>query len=324
MLSVLKNNIKQIVFFGFSVLFLILALCVKWGDTSFFNAIYLPLKCIGDYIRSLGNSAGGWLLYIILGLLPLAFPIYKMITKRKFYWLSIAWFMLCIFDYVMLYFFINPHLLNNIIVSGTEKLNEVALIGFEVTFFILLFICVLLEVGSLLKSKPEKSYFFAKIAIDILILIIIFNVCFTAVLNVKSEIANINAAQLSGVNFNKELNEFAVIFSLLIKFVLATVTVILLFKCCTFIDRLKIDAFSPKNINPLQEVIRFAKLTLLITLTATAVDNILNIALSKMLLNANYNFDVPIVILLAVCLVIIFSEILIGAIKISEEQKLVI
>ena len=69
---------------------------------------------------------------------------------------------------------------------------------------------------------------------------------------------------------------------------------------------------------------RFAKLTLLITLTATAVDNILNIALSKMLLNANYNFDVPIVILLAVCLVIIFSEILIGAIKISEEQKLVI
>ena len=98
----------------------------------------------------------------------------------------------------------------------------------------------------------------------------------------------------------------------------------MLFKCCTFIDRLKIDAFSPKNINPLQEVIRFAKLTLLITLTATAVDNILNIALSKMLLNANYNFDVPIVILLAVCLVIIFSEILIGAIKISEEQKLVI
>lgn len=54
------------------------------------------------------------------------------------------------------------------------------------------------------------------------------------------------------------------------------------------------------------------------------MDNILNIALSKMLLNANYNFDVPIVILLAVCLVIIFSEILIGAIKISEEQKLVI
>ena len=110
----------------------------------------------------------------------------------------------------------------------------------------------------------------------------------------------------------------------MIKCVPPAVTVFLLFKCCDFIDKLKNNAFSPKNIGYLKEITRFAKLTVLITLTATAVNNIFNITLSKWILNANYSFEVPIVLLLTVCLVVIFSEILIGAIKISEEQKLVI
>ncbi len=88
MLVFLKTIFKKIVFFGFSVMFLILALCVEVGrDTSFFNAIYLPLKWYRDYIRSLGKFCGRVVLYIILGLLPLAFRSYKMIYKKKnFYW----------------------------------------------------------------------------------------------------------------------------------------------------------------------------------------------------------------------------------------------
>ena len=83
MIRIFKNNIKKIIFLGFSLLFLVLALCVNWNDANFFNIIYLPLKSIGDYIRSLGNTVGGWLLYIFLGILPLAFPIYKIIRTRK-------------------------------------------------------------------------------------------------------------------------------------------------------------------------------------------------------------------------------------------------
>ena len=324
MIRIFKNNIKKIIFLGFSLLFLVLALCVNWNDANFFNIIYLPLKSIGDYIRSLGNTVGGWLLYIFLGILPLAFPIYKIIRTRKIYIFGIAWITLCVFDYVMLYFYINPHLLGSVIVSGTDKLNEIALIGFEVTFFILLFICALIEVCLSMKYRHEKYYFLAEIIIDILIFIIIFNVCFTTVLNAKSQIADINTAHLSEINFNKGLNVFAVVFSLLIKCVPPAVTVFLLFKRCDFIDKLKNNAFSPKNIGYLKEITRFAKLTVLITLTATAVNNIFNITLSKWILNANYSFEVPIVLLLTVCLVVIFSEILIGAIKISEEQKLVI
>lgn len=324
----LKNK-RVFIYSALALLFIIIAALVPLEVNNFFSVIYLPLKGIGNGIRNITlnkSVAAGWILYFILGLIPLVYPIIKIIIKRKFYLFSLLWLGLSLFVFITLYFFINPHLLNSKLISGVTSDNKITLIGFEVTFIILLIICVLVELSQLLKSYPEKSYNFVKVIIDLFALIAIFSVCFINVLSVKEgfkSISSIEAGAFDG-RLNKGLNYFSILLTFILNAVPAVFTVILLLKCSSFVDMLKVDAFNPQNEKPLKVIIKLAKITVLITLASTALCNIALIIMSKWLVNANYQFEIPLVMLCTVCLVIIFSQILIRAIELNEEQKLVI
>ena len=328
-MQLVRKNIRIIIYSALALLFIIIAALVPLEANSFFSAIYLPLKGIGDGIRNVTlnkSVAAGWILYFILGLIPLVYPIIRMAVKRKFYLCSLLWIILSLFGFITLYFFINPHLLNSELISGVTLDNKITLIGFEVTFITILIICVLAELSQLLKSNPEKSYVFVKVIIDIFAVIAIFSVCFINVSSVKAGFKGISAIEAGAFEgrLNKGLNCFSILFSFILNAVPAVFTVILLLKCGSFIDMLKVDAFNLNNEKPLKTIIRLAKVTVLITLASTALCNIALIIMSKWLVNANYQFEIPLVMLCTVCLVIIFSQILVRAIEMNEEQKLVI
>lgn len=318
----------------FAVLCVILALCVSWTASDLLVILILPFQRIGTWIRESvlnGNAFGGWCVYLLIGLLPLIVPAVKTARIKRFYPISLLWIVLSGFLFVMLYFYINPHLLDTTVFAeiseeGTEYLRQGTMIGMQVTFIVILLICILCEFGSRLGQKPENAYLLAKWILLLYALGVVFTSCFLGVLAAK---INWNALAVSPelsdiVRLNDGLNKFAILLSVIADLIPSVVTVILLMHCAALIDRLKIDAFAPSNIGPLNGVIRLTKLSVLITLGAAAVNNIIQLCLSRYLLHASYAIEIPLVSLFAICLVLIFAQILKRAILINEENRLTI
>lgn len=318
----------------FAVFCLILALCGDWNSADLLTIFIAPCEKIGLWIRESvlnGKTFAGWCLYLFLGLLPIVFPVIRIVKTKKFYFCSLLWFVLSGFVFVMLYFYVNPHLLDTTVFTeiteeGTVYLRRGTMLGMQAIFFLILTVCVLCEFGSYLEVRPEKAYLLAKLIFYVLALGAVFAACF---LNVTAAKINWKALDLSPelsdvVRLNIGLNKFAVIFSAIAGLLPAAVTVILLIGCAGMVERLKVDAFDPSNIKPLNGIIKLCKLSVLVTLGTMAVNNIVQLCLSKWLLNASYTVEIPLVTLLAICLVLIFAQILKRAILINEENRLTI
>ena len=71
-------------------------------------------------------------------------------------------------------------------------------------------------------------------------------------------------------------------------------------------------------------MILYSKIAIFTTIGAVLAQNIANLIFARVLVNASYNFTLSATMLLALCLVLIFSKILIKAIEINEENKMVI
>lgn len=317
-----------------------IAICVEWNSTEVIKVLTKPLLGIGNYIRNLfisekatsASKFGGWALFIFLGALPIAIPIVLCIMRKKFSLLSLLWLLPIACGYAMLYFAINPHLLLSTVTvipqEAQEPFNLINLLGLLVVYAALVLICALVEAGIFLKYKPQGSYLFAKLIICIFIIGIIFSACFVNLFNINVKLAALNESlavqEELQLNINASLNRFGIIFPAVSSFLPAIITVILLIKCMAFIDKLKVDSLNQHNIKPLESIILFAKISVIVTLAVSALNNIVALSLSRYMVNNNYIFNLPISEILGICLVLIFSHVFKRAVEVNEENKLTI
>lgn len=312
----------------FAVACIIFAICGQQGQSAF-EIISAPFVSAGNFIRSIslgGNIAGGWCLYIFIGILPLIFPIVKTIIKRKVYFGWLLWAALCAYTFIMMYLLINPHLLANCVLSVSEEWNEVYIEtvkhGACIIWYALVLLNVLFECVGLLKAKSGSSYVFAQIILYVISTLYIFLAFYGSVVAAANDIAAVNEATQG--NINVPLNVFAVVFSVVMDVLPSVATVILLCICARFIRDLKCDNFSPERIDELNKIIALSKISIVVTLSATIINNIVQLAFSKWLLNVGFSLSIPLSSLLVVCLVLIAAGVLRRAIEANEENKLVI
>ncbi|HIU79381.1 MAG TPA: DUF2975 domain-containing protein [Candidatus Coproplasma excrementipullorum] len=312
----------------FAVACIIFAVCGPQGQSTF-EIMSAPFVSAGDFIRVIslgGNIAGGWCLYIFIGILPLIFPIVKTIIKRKVYFGWLLWAALCAYTFIMLYILINLHLLRNEIFTAQEEYNAVYLQaivhGACIIWYALALLCVLFECAGLLKAKSGSSYVFAQIILYVIAALYIFLAFYGSVVAAANDIAAVNEATLG--NINVPLNIFAAVFSVIMDVLPSVATVILLCICARFIRDLKRDNFSPERVDELNKIIALSKISIIVTLSATIINNIVQLALSKWLLNVGFSLKVSLSSLSVVCLVIIAAGVLKRAIEANEENKLTI
>ncbi|MGN1040988.1 MAG: DUF2975 domain-containing protein [Candidatus Fimimonas sp.] len=329
----MKQLIKRpcvVVFAVFACVCVILALCVQGSANNVFDILGAPLQSVGNFIREIslgGKAAGGWCIFFLIGVLPLVFPIIKTVARRKFYPLSLVWVALSAYLLVMLFFLINPHLLNNNLVGNAQEeavvlLRETTVAGMQVTFWAIAAVCVLCELFSFVNSG-NRAYLCAKLMVYALALCSIFAAFFGATVVAKKGLNAVDSAKTL-LNLNVPLNKFATIFSLLCNYVPTVVTVALIVKCGVVIDSLKTDAFSRGNAESLCGVTKLCKLSVFVTLGCLIANNVLQLCLSPQLLNAHYSVTIPLAEVLIVCLLMIFAEILKRAVEIKEENDLTI
>ncbi len=331
--AILKRY-EIIIFVFAAVLSLILAVCVNFSGSDILAIIRAPFVSVGDFIRRTtldGHAAAGWALYIFLGLIPLIFPIIKTCVKRALYAWSAVWLILSAYTFAMTFLFVNPHLLDSIVINGiSEAAGKVYRQGVQTgmiaTFFAILVVCVLAEFGLWLKRDNNKAFPFAKLLLIVLGVAVIFSACFIGTLGLKGKFSSLDDwkefSEYATVNCG--VNAFAFLFSYFADILSAAFATVLICKCLELLGCLKACAFAKDNVKPLNGVITFSKISVLVTLCSVAVNNILQLVLSKYLVNTSFSTYIPLFMLLAVCLVIIFATILKRAIIMNEEIELTI
>lgn len=311
-----------------AVVCIIVAVCGHQGQ-DIFTVISSPFVGAGNFIRSIsldGNTVGGWVLYIFIGIIPLIFPLVKTILRRKVYVGSLLWGLLCAYTFIMMYLLINPHLLANCVLPASEEWNEVYIEtvkhGACIIWYTLALLCVLFECAGLLKKRSNSSYIFARIIMYAIAAVYVISAFYGEVSDTVSTISAASEATLG--NINMPLNVFAAVFSAAMSIVPAVVTIILLCVCASFVCALKRDNLSPRLVGDIDRVAKLSKISIVLTLVCSIVNNVVQFGLSKWLLNVSFSLTIPLSSLLVVCLVLITAGVLKRAIAANEENKLVI
>lgn len=311
-----------------AVVCIIVAVCGPQGQ-DIFIVISSPFVGAGNCIRSMslgGNTVGGWFLYIFIGIIPLIFPLIKIILKRKAYVGSLLWIVLSAYTFIMMYLLINPHLLRSEAITGSEEWNAVYLDtvkhGACIIWYTLALLCILFECAGLLKKRRGSSYTFAWIIMYAIAAVYVICAFYGEVAEAVSTISSASGATLGNVNM--PLNVFAAVFAAAMGIAPAVVTIILLCVCASFICALKRDNLSPRLVGDIDRVAKLSKISIVVTLVCAIVNNVVQLALSKWLLNVSFSLSIPLSSLLVVCLVLIAAGVLKRAVAANEENKLVI
>ena len=220
-----------------AVVCIIVAVCGPQGQ-DIFTVISSPFVGAGNSIRSMssgGNTVGGWILYIFIGIIPLIFPLVKIILKRKAYVGSLLWVVLCAYTFIMMYLLINPHLLANCVLPASEEWNEVYIEtvkhGACIIGYTLALLCILFECAGLLKKRSGSSYAFARVIMYAIAAVYVISAFYGEVADAVSTILSASGATL----VNMSINVFAAVLSAAMGIVPAVTTVILLCVCASFV-----------------------------------------------------------------------------------------
>ena len=311
-----------------AVVCIIVAVCGPQGQ-DIFTVISSPFVGAGNSIRSMssgGNTVGGWILYIFIGIIPLIFPLVKTILRRKVYVGSLLWVVLCAYTFIMMYLLVNPHLLANRVLPASEEWNEVYIEtvkhGACIIWYTLALLCILFECAGLLKKRSGSSYAFARVIMYAIAAVYVISALYGEVADAVSTISSASGATLGNVNM--PFNVFAAVFAAAMGIAPSVVTIILLCVCASFICALKLDNLSPRLVGDIDRVAKLSKISIVVTLFCAIANNVVQLALSKWLLNVSFSLMIPLSSLLVVCLVLITAGVLKRAIAANEENKLVI
>lgn len=306
----------------------IMAVCMpEISDMS--ELLASPFAAAGEIIRRIslgGNIAGGWCLYIFIGIIPLIFPAVRIIVRKRSYKSAFLWIALSAYTFAMLYLLVNLHILDgqNFTVDvqwyeTTRAINGRALC---MTWYAFALLCILFGCSALIKSKPHGAYVFAQVIIYIIAAICVFGAFFEPVLLAVQAVDAAQSATLGQVNMPLEL--FSACFSAITGALPGTAAVILLAFCARLVGDTGRNGLDPVLVKGLNKVILLAKVSVAVGLISAIAGNAVQFALARWVLTTRYSITFPVSSLLVVCLVIIAAGIMKHAVAASEENKLVI
>lgn len=319
-----------------AVIFVLLASLIRWDSNYILEIFYRPFALLGTGIRSMimdGNGGAvfaGYALYILIGVLPLIYPAIATIRKKRFAVRHLIWPASSVFLWVMMYFFINPHLLDSVLFSTltSEALLEyrrITLIGFTFTLTAIVLLGIFCECSAAQRVNGERTFLYAKALLTIFGIAVSYSIFFDGIVQLRLAVQSVrDAASSQFFDGNAPLNYAVAAIAYLLRYLPAWFGMLLIWRADRFLDCAKEDVFDIRNVDRLDRIIATAKRSVVVTLTTMIVTNLLYLICSRQMLYSGYQLYFPLTLLLGTCLVIIASRLLIRAIRLNDESKLVI
>lgn len=285
-----------------------------------------PLSLLGKLIRSIDNiwSPLAYVVYIMFSLTPLIYPVINILKTKKFSYTYLLWGVLSVFMFVFIYYGINPHLIKNIIFDSTEDYESVAFGGLTIILMITFALTIIIEGFKKQEQDEKKIYKYAQILLVVLIVFTLQDIFFSNIITIREEIMKLNEVSSLLKASSKALNLFVIILRFILANALNAFYIFIFIIAKKFVCDLQKDIFAVENIQKLNSLIKLSFISIIVSLGSLIIIDLVQFIFNKHLINVMYQANSSLVMLLVVCLLLIVAKILVRAIKINEENKLVI
>lgn len=271
----------------------------------FENIITFPFVQIADGLRylSLSGVAGNIVsvvLYITLCLTPIIFLVFRW-TKHKLNYTDALLPVVTILMFVVMYQLINPGLINNVV--ATMAFPCVTLYSAICTYLILKLI-------NLFQGKTiEKLCRYLNSLLWVVNIVLAYSVMFTATVAFTQSIRDLQAAN-SGNTHQLGLTYIFIFFGMLVEIIPFVSSIVVVFYGINLVKHFGADPYSEKTVLSANRLSWVCKVSLVITVLSTMVFNVLQYAFSSQLRKINSNINIPILSVVFVLAVFVFSQII--------------
>lgn len=331
--NLLLNCIKFkwfLIYGAIGIAFIILATTVGFKLEESLEIIRTPFEKIGEFLRHLLEASNGFVnvlgyaFYIILSMIPLAYPVYMIIKNREFRIDLLLWLIASVLLFVVNYYLINPNRIPvNEFIPFSDAYVTIHTIGLIDVFLGVMILAILFSINYSLRKKEEKVYLYSKLTIVCVIALYLFSCFYLELSNLISNIKSINAMD-STLNINKSDNVFLAIASYMATLIPTALSISLLGFTQFFLNKAQNDLLCTDNIKVINRITFVAKLDIAVSIAAMTIMNLLTFCFADVALDSNYNLTISSINIFLVLIIIIFSKLLAKAIEVNEENKLVI
>lgn len=315
---------RLIGFLMICVLFIILGV-TDTRDITYLSLLVLPLTFLGDFLRLFSEQNGfgnaiAIVLFLFITSLPIILLMYKIGKGRV---ASFEYFALPILSIALgrtLYLFINPHILYESLnplfqeMFQVESILDLELIltsGVAYIFYALLATYI---ISLIYMNKKQDSITYFKILIDFVIIIYafsIFSVELSSLIKQVKESLIVEEKSVLILKYTAQLFTSGLLVYLLSLF-------------RGFIIDIDHDGFQEELLVRLHKLSRYSFMLLVGTLLFQASINLYQFIVLDKLLNSSFVFDIPIVTILVVSIILIFSKYFTKIIEMKKENELFI
>jgi hypothetical protein len=289
------------------------------------RTLIMPLRWIGQGLRYLSLESGmlnvmATVLFILIIFIPVGYLVYKM-KKSTVHKVDVVFLPLLTLVFgVTLHYFINPHLLYNGLnqdfkaMMGTDSLATIEVILLSGVAYIFYIVVAIYAITIMYVSEQLRSIDVFKVLMDAIMVIYAFSVLTIGL----SGIITVYNETLPAIEQTIQLYAYigdVILFGL-------TVYILNLFR--RFIVLLHQDGFEPGLLNQINRIYVLSFVLLIATLCLEAVINLIQFMVLDQLLNVSFSFDLPIVMLLMVLLLYIFSRYVKRVIELKQDSELII
>lgn len=303
-----------------------------------FSLIYLPFNYLGQFLRWLSLKSTflnviSIILYIIVSLMPIIFYIITIVRHKKldkFKIVSGAFaLIITVYLFYMLFYFVNPKLLltGNKFFSAFSSLPnadffyEMIKIGMSFIFYLLCLIVVFRYCFNKIKESSEKIYDYAVYAFEVIIICCLIIVFY---LNVISLIINIRGIDKNTYDYYYSLNIWIAIIQYFLRSITPILMIFTLKKFQKILRKFEKNIYDRENIHELKNLTDLCKTVIFINIFSVIIDNFVTLILRSYLINFNFYFTLPIIIVAISVIIIIISKIIAHSIEMYEENQLTI
>lgn len=267
--------------------------------------ITFPFVQIADVLRylSLSNSLGNIfaiILYIAFCLMPII-PFFIKPLKNKLNYIDNLLPIISVLMFIVMYQLINPALINTEIITKAFPC---------ITIWSVICTYLILKVIKLFENNTiQKLCKYLIILLWILIIVMAYSILFNGIVTFTNTIKDLKNAN-SGYSSQLNLTYLFMFFGFIVEIIPNIANIIVVLFGISFVKCLNTNRYSEESVMAANKLSTICKQALIITIISTMIFNVLQYAFSSQLFKINSNINIPILSIVFVLIMFVFSKII--------------
>lgn len=327
----------KIILFCFGLICLISAIWISIfeKDTNLLTAITIPFDWLGLGLRNLSlygtvGNVTAWIIYVLIGMVPLAFPFVRLLHKKKFIIADGICVITSMYTFFYLFLLVNPSLVANFFNPVMQNVAQVE----KTTLFILFasFICSVIVLYVLQEDTDKKVLANIRCMVVLFACFGIFTICFSGLHNTLVSFSTIQKEgegfftdMLSVSNILPTKNAFIDYFIIITRYIAEALPTLFLLSIVSpvleLLYNMDEDFYSHENVQILKMIVKRTKMAIMFFVLCSLGFNLLQFLLARYATDIQMNAVIPLPHLMIAFVMLFLTKYFAQSTKLHDENQ---